>query len=123
MKAPSKNPAAPTVDLERLAAKLAPRVAELVLARLALALGGASAAPYSTRRGHGPEGLSHKRWLAVAPSIPGAVRLPGARWWQVSRECYARWVEQGCPSATRAAANDSTWSPAAEYARTGGRGR
>jgi hypothetical protein len=106
-------------DLDHLADAIAP----LILARIAGLLGGAaSSTPYSTRKGHGPKGLSHKRWLKVAPTIPGAVRPPGARWWSVPRAAYERWVEQGCPSAhaSSPAANDGAWSPAAEYARTKG---
>ncbi|MDP9035704.1 MAG: hypothetical protein M3O50_12940 [Myxococcota bacterium] len=47
--------------------------------------------PYSTRKGREPEEFrgQAKRWRAVAPTIPGAVRI--GRWWSVSRANYAAW--------------------------------
>ena len=62
---------AATLDLERLAELLAPKVAAIVLAQIAGALGAAQA-PYSTRRGHEPpEFLAERRkWKAVASTIP-----------------------------------------------------
>ena len=103
------------LDLDALAAKLAP----LVIARLALALG-ATASPYSTRRGHEPPEFTSraKVWRATAPTIPGAVRF--GRWWTVSREAYATWIRaQGGNAAPIPAPAANEWTPSAALASVG----
>lgn len=105
--------------LEKLAVLLAPKVAELVFARLAAVLS-TTADPYSTRAGGEPPEFRAraKKWRAVAPSIPGAVRL--GRWVSVPRAAYAAWVEsQATPAKS---ANASAWSPAAALRAVGIRG-
>ena len=105
------------LDLDALASKLAP----LVVARLAGALG-AIAAPYSTRRGHEPpeyQGRS-KKWKADAPTIPGAVRV--GRWWSVPRDRYAAWIaaqSSVAPAPAPAATSSRPWSPADELGSLG----
>lgn len=41
---------------------------------------------FTTKRGGGPPGLSHRRWCKLAPTLSGAHK-PG-RWWVVSRRSY-----------------------------------
>ena len=79
------------VDVETLAEQLAPRVAALVLARIATALG-ACEMPFSTRRGYAPpEFVGRPRvWRETAPTIPGAVQI--GRWVSVPRAAYATWL-------------------------------
>ena len=63
---------------------LASRLAPLVIAHLARALG-ALGEPYSTRKGREPPEYvgRRERWKEDAPRIPGAVKL--GRWWTVRR--------------------------------------
>lgn len=71
---------------------------------------------FTTRRGEGPPGFSHRCWRALAKSIPGARRH--GRWFVVSVEAFDRWMDsrgqgQGCPTVT------SKWSPRAALAEAG----
>jgi hypothetical protein len=113
MRAAGRKPPVGEIDYEKLAQQLAPRVAALVLARLATGLG-AIEAPYSTRRGHEPpEFIGRlKLWRSTAPTIPGARRL--GRWVIVSRSAYAAWLaaqpSAQAPRPAQSPANDSGWS-------------
>lgn len=110
-----------TVDLDALARRLAPLVALQLSAILA---GAALGATYSTRvDGPVPPEFAGRRraWLAIAPTIPGAVRL--GRWWSIPRDAYERWLkahaaapQMGAPAA---AAVEAEWSPAALAADLG----
>jgi hypothetical protein len=94
------------VDLDALATKVAP----LVAARLAAALG-ATQAPFSTRKGGEvpPEFQGRRKaWLATAPTIPGAVKL--GRWWSVPRPAFAAWVVAQAP-APAPATPSKPWHP------------
>jgi hypothetical protein len=109
-----------------LSARIARVVAPAVLAQLATALG-AAGEPYSTRRGHEPPGWSADRWKELAPTIPGAHRPPGARWWIVPIRSYDEWVarqtEPATPSPVRASGRPWHPSMAAEamgWRRAGG---
>ncbi len=109
-----KAGAAPPVDLEALADALTPRVAERLLARLALALG-AIETLFSTRPGHEPpeppEFVGRRRaWLASAKTIPGAMKL--GRWWSVPRQAYATWLTSQAKSAAPATTDAKAHSPA-----------
>ncbi len=105
------------IDYEKLAQEIAPRVAALVFAKLAIAIGGAGE-PYSTRRGHGPPGVSEERWRTLAPTIPGAHK-PG-RWWLVPRPSYEAWASTSTPAPAPTAANDGPeWDPASVLAELG----
>ena len=117
----SRKPTAPPIDLDALAAKLAP----MILSRLATALG-ATEAPYSTRRGYEPPEYQGrpKKWKADAPTIPGAVLV--GRWWSVSRTAYAAWLASKRTTPIAKVANDSAtsepWSPRAALESVGLRG-
>src|SRR5580658_2794240 len=76
----------------RLARIVAPH-ADLFAARVfasAIEKAQQSLPPYSSRRGCGPNGVSHRRWQALAKTI--GTRAPGARYWIVDRAAYQRWV-------------------------------
>lgn len=45
---------------------------------------------FTTKHGEGPPGITHRRWLKLAPLIPGAHRP--SRWWVVSRRAYFEFV-------------------------------
>jgi hypothetical protein len=104
-------------DLERLAVMLAPKVAEIVFARLAGALG-TTAAPYSTRAGREPPEFQArtKVWRKTAPAIPGAVKL--GRWWSVPHAAYSAWIEAQATTAPAPTpkTNTAPWTPAAALA-------
>ena len=97
------------IDLDVLAAKVAP----MVVAILAGALGGTQA-PFSTRKGgEVPAEYQGRRkaWLATAPGIPGAVRL--GRWWSIPRAAYVAWLGSQAPTPAPSAPS-KPWHPADE---------
>ena len=112
-------------EMEALAQLLAPRVAALVLTRLATALS-ASDAPYSTRKGFEPPEFQGrpKAWKRIAPTIDGHTKI--GRWITVPRSSYAKWLDSQSAtttptSTTTSPANDATpgWTPAMTAAAMG----
>jgi len=98
------------LDLDALARAVAP----LVAARLASALRGVDAPPYSTRHGHGPEAWGERRWRAVAPTIPGAYRPAGTRWTLVPRAAFDAWLASQAPAPAPTVTPAAPWHPSHE---------
>ena len=117
------------IDRPSLVRELVPELVAEILPRILAGIAARMTAPgkpnaYSTRKGHGPEGLSDRLWKAVAPTIPGYVRR--GRWGFVSREDFEQWERSrsAAPAATKPS-NDvarSTWTPAQAMAECGLRG-
>jgi hypothetical protein len=115
-----------SIDRPALVRDLVPELVEEILPRVLAGIAARMIAPgrptaYSTRKGHGPEGLSERRWKAVAPTIPGYVRR--GRWGFVSHEDFEQWERSRstAPAATKPS-NDvarSTWTPAQAMAECG----
>lgn len=74
---------------------------------------------YSTRKGHEPPGFSRRRWLALAPKIPGSVRR--GRWVTVTAEQLAEF-EKTHPPKKSSRVIRGPWTPGAALAAAGARG-
>jgi len=94
---------APSVDLLAL-------VRAEVRATFAVLLTALDPPPYSTRKGCGPEGWAERRWKATAPTIPGAYRPAGARWWSIPRAAFEAWAAAQAPTPAPAAPS-KPWHP------------
>jgi hypothetical protein len=94
-------------------------VAQLVLANLLERIAQASKPiAYSTRRGHGPPGMSDRACKRVLPLVPGATTR--GRWIVVSVAAFEAWERRdAAPPATPPA---EPWTPAVAAREAGLRG-
>lgn len=72
---------------------------------------------YSTRRGHAPPGWNDRTWKKIAPTIPGATKPRGSRWWIVTPEQLAAFERGSALPANDAA--PKKWNPADALADAG----
>jgi hypothetical protein len=98
-----------TIDLDALAAKVAPLVASLLLARLT-----GDVWPKTSKRADAPRGAG-RRWPKIAKTI-GCLPYPGARHHVVSREQWESYLAATNPTA---AGDVEPWTPGKDLGALG----